>query len=74
MRITSHTTLITGKPGKPEAIEPGVAVDLDDEEAKDLIARGLAVRAAKIERETHPKDKPVDKDKPADPAGDGKKP
>ena len=71
MRITSHTTLVTGKPGKMEAIEPGVAVDVDDEEAKDLIARGLAVRAAKAEKEAHPKDKPADKDNPA---GDGKKP
>ncbi len=48
MRITSHTTLVVGKPGKTESVFPGTAVDIDDEEAENLIHRGLAVKAVKI--------------------------
>ncbi len=49
MKITSHTTLVVGKVGKAEEIPPGTPVDIDDDEAKDLIARGIAVKAGKAE-------------------------
>ncbi|MFO0110419.1 MAG: hypothetical protein ACK52W_07805 [Alphaproteobacteria bacterium] len=47
MKITSHTTLVVGKANRSEQIPPGTPVDIEDEEAKDLIARGLAVRIGK---------------------------
>jgi hypothetical protein len=49
MRIKSHTTLLVGEGKKAEYIEPGKAVELDDEEAADLIKRGFAVKAGKAE-------------------------
>jgi len=49
MKITSHSTLVVTKGGKPHDIPPGTPVDIDDEEAKDLIARGIAVKVAKAE-------------------------
>lgn len=47
MRITSHITLVVGTPGKQTEIPPGKPVDVDDEEALDLISRGLAVKHAR---------------------------
>lgn len=49
MKVTSHTTLVVGKAGKSEQVPPGTPVDIEDEEARDLIARGIAVRAGKAE-------------------------
>lgn len=49
MKITSHTTLVVTKGGKPQDIAPNTPVDIDDDEARDLIERGLAVKAAKSE-------------------------
>lgn len=62
MRIISHTTLVVGEGKKAEHVEPGKPVELDDDEAADLIKRGLAVKAVKVEskpadKETPPKDK-----------------
>ena len=74
MRITSHTTLIVGKAGKAEEVPPGTPVELDDDEAKSLIARGIAQRAAKAEAKTPEKEKAPEKETqggkpPADPQG-----
>lgn len=49
MKVTSHTTLIVGKAGKSEQVPPGTPVDIDDDEAKDLIARGIAIKVGKAE-------------------------
>ena len=49
MKIVSHTTLVVTKGGKPQDIAPNTPVDIDDDEARDLIERGLAVKAAKTE-------------------------
>lgn len=49
MKVTSHTTLVVGKAGKSEQVPPGTPVDIDDEEAKDLIARGLAIKVGKAD-------------------------
>lgn len=62
MRITSHTTLLVGDAKNAEYVIPGTVVELDDDEAGKLIARGLAVKAAKPEakpadKETQSKDK-----------------
>ena len=66
MKVTSHTTLVVGKAGKSEQVPPGTPVELDDEEAKDLIARGIAVKVGKAET------KPAEKE-PKEPQG-GKQP
>ena len=68
MKVTSHTTIAVTKEKKLHYLPPGTVVELEKEEALDLIQRGIAVSAEP------PKDKPVDKDKPTDPASDGKKP
>lgn len=60
MKVVSHSTLVITKEGKPHDVSPGTPVDLEDEEAKDLIKRGIvtAVDAAKpADKETPPKDK-----------------
>lgn len=62
MRITSHTTLLVGKGENAEYVEPGTVVELEDDEAEKLIARGFAVKAVKAEskpaeKETPPKEK-----------------
>jgi hypothetical protein len=49
MKVTSHTTLVIGKAGKAEEIPPGTSVDIDDDEAKDLIARGIAIKVGKAD-------------------------
>jgi hypothetical protein len=49
MKVTSHTTLVVGKAGKSEQVPPGTPVDIDDDEAKDLIARGIAVKVGKAD-------------------------
>lgn len=49
MKITSHTTLMVGKGDKAEYVDPGTPVELDDNEAAQLIKRGLAVKVAKTE-------------------------
>lgn len=49
MRVTSHTTLIVTKGNKPQEIPPGTPVDIDDDEAADLIKRGIAMKVAKAE-------------------------
>jgi len=74
MKIISHTTLVVGKAGKTEEVPPGTPVDIDDDEAKDLIARGIAQRAAKAETKTTEKEKTPEKETqggkpPADPQG-----
>jgi hypothetical protein len=61
MKVTSHTTLVVGKAGKSYPVPPGTPVDIEDEEARDLIARGLAVKVGKP-------DKPVEKE-PKEPKG-----
>jgi hypothetical protein len=66
MKVTSHTTLVVGKTGKSEQVPPGTPVDIDDDEAKDLIARGIAVKVGKAET------KPAEKE-PKEPQG-GKPP
>lgn len=47
MKVTSHVTLVTGKPEAPVSNPPGTVVDLAPDEAKRLIERGLAVEAPK---------------------------
>ena len=64
MKITSHTTLVVGKAGKTEEVPPGTPVDIDDDEAKDLIARGIAQRVAKAEAKTTEKEKTPSRTKP----------
>ena len=49
MKVTSNSTLVVTKGGKPHDIAPGTPVDIDDDEARDLIARGIAVKVAKAE-------------------------
>ncbi|MBX9726202.1 MAG: hypothetical protein K2X09_02955 [Rickettsiales bacterium] len=76
MKVTSHTTLIVGKAGKSEQVPPGTPVDIEDEEARDLIARGIAVRVSKAESkpaEKETKDPQGGKQPPADPEA-GKQP
>ncbi len=76
MKVTSHTTLIVGKAGKSEQVPPGTPVDIEDEEARDLIARGIAVRVSKAESkpaEKETKDLQGGKQPPADPEA-GKQP
>ena len=76
MKVTSHTTLVIGKAGKSEQVPPGTPVDIEDEEAKDLIARGIAVRVSKAESkpaEKETKDPQGGKQPPADPEA-GKQP
>lgn len=71
MKVTSHTTLIVGKAGKSEQVPPGTPVDIDDDEAKDLIARGIAVKVGKAETkpaEKEPKESQGGKP-PTDPQG-----
>lgn len=69
MKVTSHTTLIVGKAGKSEQVPPGTPVDLDDDEAKDLIARGIAVKVGKAEAKPAEKEtkEPQGGKNPADP-------
>jgi hypothetical protein len=71
MKVTSHTTLVVGKAGKSEQVPPGTPVELDDEEAKDLIVRGIAVKVGK--NDTKPAEKetkePQGGKHPADPQG-----
>jgi hypothetical protein len=71
MKVTSHTTLIVGKAGKSEQVPPGTPVDLDDDEAKDLIARGIAIKAGKAEAKPAEKEtkEPQGGKQPADPQG-----
>lgn len=47
MKVTSYSTLIVGKAGKPEEVPPGTPVNLDDDEARDLIERGIVVKVGK---------------------------
>ena len=42
MKITSHTTLVTGSDKGPVDHPPGTPVDLRIDEARDLIARSIA--------------------------------
>ena len=49
MKVTSHSTLVVTKNGKPHEVPPGTPVDIDDEEALDLIKRGHAAKVAKAE-------------------------
>jgi len=67
MKITSHTTLVVGKANRSEQVPPGTPVELEDEEAKDLIARGLAVRVGKEKptRATAPEAEPQTAQPPA---------
>lgn len=69
MKVTSHTTLVVGKAGKSEQVPPGTPVDLDDDEAKDLIARGIAVKVGKAEAKPAEKEtkEPQGGKNPADP-------
>lgn len=69
MKVTSHTTLVVGKAGKSEQVPPGTPVDLDDDEAKDLIARGIAVKVGKAEAKPTEKEtkEPQGGKNPADP-------
>lgn len=71
MKVTSHTTLVVGKAGKSEQVPPGTPVDLDDDEAKDLIARGIAVKVGKAEAKPAEKEtkEPQGGKTPVDPQG-----
>lgn len=62
MRVTSHTTLIVGKAAKSEQVPPGTPVDIDDDEAKDLIARGIAVKVGKADAKSAEKEKVPEKE------------
>ncbi len=42
MKVISSSTLVTGSPEGPVDHAPGTAVDLPAEDARDLIARGIA--------------------------------
>lgn len=62
MKVISHSTLVVTKEGKPHDVPPGTPVDLNDEEAKDLIKRGIVTavitdEAKPTDKETLPKDK-----------------
>ena len=69
MKITSHTTLIIGKVGKAEEIPPGTPVDIDDDEAKNLIARGIAVKVGKAD--TKPAEKETKEPQGGKPPAEG---
>ncbi len=71
MKVTSHTTLVVGKAGKSEQVPPGTPIDLDDEEAKDLIARGIAVKVSKADAKPAEKEtkEPQGGKPPTDPQG-----
>jgi hypothetical protein len=71
MKITSHTTLVVTKGGKPQDIAPNTPVDIDDDEARDLIERGLAVKAAKAETPAPEKLEKTDPAKPNSNSGNG---
>ena len=73
MKVTSHTTLVVGKAGKSEQVPPGTPVDLDDDEAKDLIARGIAVKVGKADSKPAEKEPPQSGKPPAE-GGNGKPP
>jgi hypothetical protein len=68
MKVISHTTLVVGKAGKSHPVPPGAPVDIEDEEARDLIARGLAIKVGKAEKPTEKEPKePKGGKPPADP-------
>lgn len=71
MKVTSHTTLVVGKAGKSEQVPPGTPVDIDDEEAKDLIARCIAVKVGKADTKPAEKEtkEPQGGKQPADAQG-----
>ncbi|MBL0319779.1 MAG: hypothetical protein IPP74_10905 [Alphaproteobacteria bacterium] len=74
MKITSHTTLVVGKAGKTEEVPPGAPVDIDDDEAKDLIARGIAVRVGKSDKSAEKETKEPQGSKPPAEGGNSKPP
>lgn len=75
MKITSHTTLVVGKAGKAEEIPPGTPVDIDDDEAKDLIARGIAIKLNKADAKPAEKEtKELQGGKPPAEGGNSKPP
>lgn len=74
MKVTSHSTLVVTKNGKPHEVPPGTPVDIEDEEARDLIERGLAVKAAKAEAPAPEKpEKPEKPDPTKNNGGNGQK-
>lgn len=74
MKVTSHSTLVVTKNGKPHEVPPGTPVDIEDEEARDLIERGLAVKAAKAESPAPEKpEKPEKPDPTKNNGGNGQK-
>jgi hypothetical protein len=74
MKVTSHTTLVVGKAGKSEQVPPGTPVELDDEEAKDLIARGIAIKVGKADKPAEKETKEPQGGKPPAESGNGKPP
>lgn len=74
MKITSQSTLVVTKNGKPQDVPPGTPVDIDDEEARDLIERGIVVKAAKAEAPAPEKpEKPEKPDPTKNNGGNGQK-
>ncbi len=71
MKVTSQSTLVVTKGGKPHDVPPGTPVDIDDEEARELIARGIAVKAAKAETPAPEKPEKPEKTDPAKNNGGG---
>lgn len=71
MKVTSYSTLVATKNGKPYDVPPGMPVELEDEEAADLIKRGIAVKAAKAEAPAPEKLEKTDPAKPNSNSGNG---
>jgi hypothetical protein len=72
MKVTSHSTLVVTKDKKPHEVPPGTPVEIDDEEALDLIERGLAVEAVKATAPEKP-EKPEKTDPAKNNGGNGQK-
>ena len=51
MRVVSDATLVTGSPEGPVSFPPGAPVGLPADDAKDLIARGLARPMPEVSQE-----------------------
>ena len=74
MKVISHTTLVVGKAGKSHPVPPGTPVDVEDEEARDLIARGLAIKVGKADKPAEKEPKEPKGGKPSADPQDGKPP
>lgn len=66
MRVVSDATLVTGSALEPVSYPPGSEVSLPEEEARDLIARGLARPVLHSQPESQPAPPPAELQLPPD--------